>query len=717
MTLFAEVVFPLPVDQSFSYVVPAAWTGAAKAGSRVMAPLGNKVQMGFIVQVSDQGPDRAISLKEIIEVIDEVPPISEDILSFTRQLSAAHFSSWGEFLAASLPPSAVVKTTAKAFLTEKGGDALKEKKLSRDEKKVAEVLGEKPYSLFFLRKKTGVKNISSLAARMEKKGLIRVERETKTAREKKEIPIILPPSQLELDFSVDESVEEAAGVILGAMDKGAFAPFYLSGPGPKRQAVYFLLIRKILACSKKVLFLIPELSQAGPLQERLEKGLGGQAVFIHSGLSERARELAWQKIRSQKAGVVAGLRSALFSPVERLGLIIVDREHDDSYLQLESPLYDARRGAWLRASGQRAVLVYGSSTPSVEAFYRAQQDGYLLTLKNGHKPKQAVVIDDKTEKGLISQKLASGLQGSLDEGKPSIVFLNRRGYASFLFCPRCGHIPKCGRCRVSLAYHKKEDRLVCHYCRASQPKIAACPECGSKVLEPGGAGVEAVEEELRRLFPKARIACFDSDRVKGQKDRDKVLQGFQAGKIDILVGTQWLAHQTGLPPVSLIAILNPEALLAIPDFRAAQKTYLALDFMMRLVDAADKRSEIVIQTAFPNHHSIRAAARRDYPAFYREEIRFRRLMNYPPFSCLAEVSLQGRDLRSLAQKARDVAGCAAAFGRGVEILGPAFTPGATVRGGKRVQVILRTQNPELLDQVLQECLGRIKIKKSVWRYT
>lgn len=716
MTLFAEVVFPLPIDQSFFYVVPADWTGAAKAGSRVMVPLGNKVQMGFIVRVSDRGPDRAISLKEIVEVIDEVPQISEEILSFTRQLSTAYFSSWGEFLTASLPPSGVIKTTAKASLTEKGEDTLKEKKLIGDEKNVAELLRKKPYSLFFLRKKTGVKNISSLAARMGKKGLIRVERETKTARQKKEIPIKPLSTQLELDFSVDESVEEASGVILAAMDEDAFAPFYLYGPGPKRQAVYFLLIRRILASSKKALFLIPELSQTGPLQESLEKGLGGEAVFIHSGLSERARELAWQKIRSQNAGVTAGLRSALFSPVERMGLVIVDDEHDDSYLQLESPLYDARRGAWFRASGQRAVLVYGSSTPSVEAFYRAQQDGYLLTLKNGSKPKQAVVVDDKAGKGLISRKLASCLQGKLDSGQPCIVFLNRRGYASFLFCPSCGHIPKCDRCRVSLAYHKKEDRLVCHYCRASQPRIIACPKCGSKILEPGGAGVEAVEEELRRLFPQARIAGFDSDRVKGKKDRDKVLQGFQAGKTDILVGTQWLAHQTGLPPLSFIGILNPEALLAFPDFRAAQKTYLALDFMMRFVDAADKRSEIVIQTAFPDHYSIREAARRDYPAFYREEIRFRRLMNYPPFSSLAEVLLQGRDLRVLAKKARDIAGCAAAFGRRVEILGPAFTPGATVQGEKRVQVIVRTQNPEFLDQVLRACLAGIKIKKSVWRY-
>jgi primosomal protein N' (replication factor Y) len=379
-------------------------------------------------------------------------------------------------------------------------------------------------------------------------------------------------------------------------------------------------------------------------------------------------------------------------------------------------LYDARRGAWLRAAGERAVLVYGSSTPSLEAFYRAQQAGYLLTLKSEHPLRQASVVDDKTEKGLISQKLASGLRERLAAGEPSIVFLNRRGYASFLFCPNCGYIPKCDRCQVSLAYHKKEDRLVCHYCRASRPKLAACPQCGSKVMEPGGAGVEAVEEELRRLFPRARIACFDSDRVKGKKAREKVLQKFQSAETDILIGTQYLAHQTGLPAVSLVGILNPEALLAVPDFRAAQRTYLALAFMMRLADEDNTRSEIVIQTSFPDHHSIRSAAGRDYLAFYQEEIRFRRLMNYPPFSSLAEVLLQGKELRNLARKAREISGCAGAVGRPVEILGPAFTPGATIRGEKRVQLILRTQDPELLDQVLRECLERTKIKKSVLRY-
>jgi primosomal protein N' (replication factor Y) (superfamily II helicase) len=716
MTLFAEVVFPLPLSQSFSYTVPPAWTAIAKAGSRVMAPLGHKIQMGFIVHVSEKSPDRAVQLKDIVEVIDEVPQISGDILSFSRQLSAAYFSSWGEFLAASLPPSGVVKTRTKVSLTEKGKDSLREDKLTRDERKVAEAISQKPYSLFFLRKVTGIKDISSLAVRMEKKDLILIERTIKAAPQKKHVHVQSLPSQLELDFSVDASVNDAARTILRGMEKDAFVPFYLWGSSVKRQAVYFLLLQRTLARSKKALFLIPELSLAGHLQESLEKRLPGQSVFIHGGLSDRARELAWESIRSQKTPVVAGLRSALFSPVKNVGLVIVDEEHDDSYLQLENPLYDARRGAWLRAAGERAVLVYGSSTPSLEAFYRAQQSGYLLTLKDEHPLRQASVVDDKTEKGLISQKLASGLRERLAAGEPSIVFLNRRGYASFLFCPNCGYIPKCDRCQVSLAYHKKEDRLVCHYCRASRPKLAACPQCGSKVMEPGGAGVEAVEEELRRLFPRARMACFDSDRVKGKKAREKVLQRFQEGETDILIGTQYLAHQTGLPAVSLVGILNPEALLAVPDFRAAQRTYLALAFMMRLADEDNTRSETVIQTSFPDHHSIRSAAGRNYLEFYQEEIRFRRLMNYPPFSSLAEVLLQGKELRNLARKAREISGCVGAVGRPVEILGPAFTPGASTGGEKRVQLILRTQDPELLDQVLQECLERTKIKKSVLRY-
>lgn len=716
MSLFAEVVFPLPFNQSFFYIVPPAWTGVAKAGSRVIAPLGSKTQMGFIVRVFEESPDRAVQLKEILDVIDAVPPISEEILAFTQQLSSYYFSSWGEFLSASLPPSVIVKTTTRAFLTKMGEESLREKKLSRDEGKIADVLKEKPYSLFFLRKTTGVKNISQLAARMEKKGLIRVERKTKTGRPSEEIRIRRPPAQLELDFSADRSVESAARAILSGMQKDVFAPFYLFGPRPKRLAAYFLLIQEALARSKRALFLIPELSLASPLQEEFEKRLGGQASLIHSGLSDRARELAWQKIQSRKAGVVAGLRSALFSPVDNLGLVIVDEEHDESYLQLESPLYDARRGAWMKASGQRAVLVYGSSTPSVEAFYQAQQGGYLLTLENDGEPKQAAIVDDQAEKGLISQALVSGIRARLDARRPCLIFLNRRGYASFLFCPRCGHIPKCGRCDVSLAYHKKEERLVCHYCRASQPKIAVCPQCGSKVLEPRGVGVEAVEEELRKLFPQARVACFDSDRVTGKKTRERVLQRFQEGTLDILVGTQLLAHQTGLPPVSLIGILNPEALLAFSDFRAAQRTFLALSFMMRLADAGGERAEIVIQTAFPEHYSIREAARQDYAGFFKQEIRVRRLMNYPPFSALADVLLQGREPRNLARKAREIAGCAKALGRDVEVLGPAFAPGVLMRGEKRVQLILRTQDPEHLDHVLRECVGGTKIRKIVLRY-
>jgi len=715
MSLFAEVVFPLPLSQSFLYAVPPALAGAAKPGSRIRAPLGSKIHLGFIVRLLEESPSQIVQLKEILEVIDDIPTISEEILSFTEKLSSFYFSSWGEFLAASLPPSAAVRTATKTTLTDKGRELFKAGKLSRDEGKVAGFLQKKPYSLVFLRKMAGPKNMSQLAARMEKKGLIRVERESKALRPKTEARMTPGPAQLELDFSADRSAERAASEILRAMGRGEFAPFYVFGRPAGRQAVYLRLLQQAMDRSKKALYLVPELSLAGPLQAVLEKKLSIRAVFVHGGLSDRAREAAWQRIKGHDADAVAGLRSALFSPADGLGLVIVDDEHDDSYLQLESPAYDARRGAWLRAAGAKAVLVYGSSTPSIEGFYHAQKEGYLLSLDDDGQARQAVVVDDHAEKGLISQKLKSGLHERLASGKPSVVFLNRRGYASFLFCPSCGYVPKCDRCHISLAYHKKEERLVCHYCRDSRPRISACPQCGSKVLEPKGVGVEAVEEELRRLFPQARIACFDSDRVRGRIVRERTLQKFRERKLDILVGTQLLAHQSGLSPVSLVGILNPEALLAFSDFRAAERTFLALSFMMRLADTGDGASQVLIQTAFPDHHSIREAARRDYRAFFQEEIRFRRLMNDPPFSALAEVSLFGRELRSLAEKAREFSGCVKLCSPDIEVLGPAFAPGALASGERRIQVILRTQKPELLDGALRSCLGGIKVKKTVLR--
>ncbi|MCX6563729.1 MAG: primosomal protein N' [Candidatus Aminicenantes bacterium] len=718
MTLLADVVFPLPLDQSFSYIVPAGSADTAKPGVRVLAPLGRKTQPGFIVAVHDLGSEPGRPLKEIAMVIDAEPVFSASTLAFTGRLSGYFFSSWGELLQAALPPSLEIKTKAKVRLTEAGARALQEKSLSRDEKKAADVLGPDAFTILHLRRTTGLKTMAALIARMAKKGLVQVVEEKSRPRKSRTIPADRTgPKQLELDFAVEPAVRKAMEAMRGPLEGKRFAPFYLYGGRQARRAAYGVLIQKVIAQGRQALVLMPEVAASEPFKESLGKRLGETAAFLHGQMPEGAREREWQRIKAGRTRVVVGPRSALFAPLESAGLVIVDDEHDDAYLQTERPVYDARVGARFMAAEQGALLVYGSDVPTVEAFHEARSGGYLLALPGDPERRKVVIVDDASERGLFAPRFRDGLRAAIQAGRPGIVFLNRRGYASFLFCPRCGYIPKCDRCDISLAYYKKEERLVCRYCAASRPHAAACPKCGSRVMEPRGAGVEAAEEELRRLFPGARVSGFDSDRVRTKAAREKVLRNFEDGKIDVLVGTQMLARQAGLPSAAWVGILNPEALLAFADFRASQKTFQAVHRMMRCASLADEAgSEVVIQTAFPEHHSIREAGRQDYEAFFEQEIRFRRLMDYPPFAAMAEIVLLGRDRRPLAQKAREFVRRARACGPDIEILGPALAPPSLLKGERGVQVILKSRAKETLDACLAKSLGTTGVKRSVARY-
>jgi len=718
MTLLADVVFPLPLEQSFSYLVPAQVEGAAKPGVRVLAPLGRKTQPGFIVAVRERGSADVRPLKEILAILDGEPVFAASTLDFTGRLSRHFFSSWGELLQAALPPSLEVRSKAKVRLTESGSEALRKGTLSKVEKKAADALGAKAFTVLHLRRKTGLKTMAALVSRMAKKGLVQVVEENRRPPKKRPAPPERTgPKQLEFDFAAEAEVRDALEAMRGPLLAKRLASFYLYGGAKSRRAVYGPLIRWATAAGRQALVLVPETAASGPLRESLEKHLGETAAFLHGQMAEGAREREWQMVQSGRRSVVVGPRSALFAPFRSLGLVVVDEEQDDAYLQTERPVYDARTAARFLAAGHAALLVFGSDEPTVEAFHEAREGGRLLALPEDREQRRVEVVDDASEKSLLARRFVEILKANLQSGRPGIVFLNRRGYASFLFCPRCGHIPKCERCDISMTYYKKEERLVCRYCGATRPRPKVCPNCGFRVMEPRGAGVEAVEEEVRRLFPAARLSGFDSDRVKTKAAREKVLRSFNERKIDVLIGTQMLAHQAGLDAAAWVGILNPEALLAVADFRASQKTFQALRRMIRFAaPAAGNEADVVVQTAFPGHHSIRAAAHQDYRAFYEEEIRFRRLMRYPPFSAMAEVVLLGRDARLLGRKAREFAGRARACGRDIEIFGPAVAPPSLLRGEKGIQVILKARAAEALDACLEASLGTAGVKKSVARY-
>ena len=712
MKLYADVVLPLPLERTFTYSIPPELGERTKVGVRVLVPFGSRTLTGFVIGLRGKKPARGMILKPVAEVLDEAALFSPAMLSFSGKLSRHYFISWGEVLQAAVPPTFLLRSTARVTLTERGRAALVQGVLSGEEREVASRLSEKPRSLRFLKEKCRLKSIPALVGRMQKNELLEVEQEVKRVRRRKEPNEEKAPAQLEFDFSLDESLQRAALAALESVASRQFSEWLLFGAPERRDPVYFLLIREVLSARGRVLYLIPEIALTTAVLEKLRRRLGERAAVLHSRMTDRQREMEWRKIREARAEVVVGTRTALFAPVADVRLIILDEEHDDSYSQQEGLPFDIRNAAWLRAREENATLVYGSAMPTVERFYRAEKGRRLIDLAIDSPLPRTVVVDSRKDPGVVSSRLRLAIQDRLDKKEPILLFFNRRGYASHLVCAKCGFVPRCDRCDLALSYHKREGKFVCHYCRKSVPATGICPRCGGRLVVRRGMGVEALAEELKKLFPRHRVEVFATDEVGRKEDQERMIGRFSRGEIDILAGTQLLAHQSGLLPVSLVGLLHPETMLHLADFRSGQKTYQAISRGFRFLrPGAD--SEILIQTADPAHFSIREAVRGDYRAFYRQEIRYRRWLEYPPFSSLAEVVFHGENLRRVAAAARQFTARAKSSGDKVRIFGPSLAPVSKIMGRHRVQVILKSRNKGELETSLRSALQETSSKRSL----
>ena len=446
-------------------------------------------------------------------------------------------------------------------------------------------------------------------------------------------------------------------------------------------------------------------------RQRLLQRLPRVAV-LHSRLTPAQRTAAWQRIRSGQADVVLGPRSALFAPLEDLGLVIVDEEQDFSYVQRENPVYDARRGAMIRARQAGALLLYGSAWPSVSTRFRMRRQGRFYALQD--RPQQGFVeiLDDSRTDSIVSARIVQRIRRRLEiKEEPVLVFCSRRGYASFLVCTRCRRVARCRSCDISLAYHKKSARLLCHYCGRSR-EDTSCPECGGRLRGSHRPGIEVFAEHLQKQFPDRSVVSFDRDETGPTASQDRILAEFGGGRIDILLGTPYLAHRLQLPPAGLVVVFQPESTLGGSDFLAGERTAQNLRQIIRFVRARSD-SELIIQTAFPRHHGIRPAAFGHYDDYYNQEIHYRKTLGYPPFSYLAEVVFQGENLRTLAGKTRSFAQGVLDTGARVEVLGPALAPVSRLRGKNRVQMVLKSKRKSELDRALQEPLRASSARRSI----
>jgi primosomal protein N' (replication factor Y) (superfamily II helicase) len=527
------------------------------------------------------------------------------------------------------------------------------------------------------------------------------------------------------EHALNEAQMEALSTIAAAMAKG-FAPHLLYGvTGSGKTTVYFAAMRRALDAGKSALLLVPEIGLTPAMTGQLVAAFGDEVALLHSQLTPDERAEQWHRIRRGEARVVVGTRSAVFAPVAKLGLIIVDEEHDGSYKQEETPRYHGRDVAVMRAKLNDAVVVLGSATPSLESWSNAEKGRYArveMRQRVADRPLPAVeLVDMRNEfketgqEQIFSRKLIEETQATLDRGEQVIILLNRRGYSFVVMCRSCGGKIECENCAISMTYHKPVSgsdaiaqpgqRLECHYCGFRRGVPKTCPKCESEHLYFLGAGSQQGEERLQELFPGARIGRMDRDTVRGRSDMERLLARLHAGEINLLVGTQMIAKGHDIHGVTLVGVVGADFALGLPDFRAAERMFQLLTQVSGRAGRGDLPGKVLVQTYHPDHYAIQFAAQHDYPGFVAKELQYRRWMHYPPYAVLANVVIQSERLE-------EATGWSSVVGRWfqqtrmekVRVLGPAAAPIVRLKRIYRYHFVLKAERRQALGEALRAML-------------
>ena len=504
----------------------------------------------------------------------------------------------------------------------------------------------------------------------------------------------------------------AVDAIRGAMDERKFQTFLLHGvTGSGKTEVYLNAIEAALGGGRGVLMLVPEIGLTPAVAGQFHARFGDQVAILHSAFNDRERAGQWRRLRAGEAMVAVGTRSAVFAPVQNLGLIVVDEEHDGSYKQEETPRYNGRDVAILRGREEAACVVLGSATPSLESRYNVERGkSRLLELPErvGERPMPRVERIDMREEFLetrtnavFSRRLVEAVQAKLEAGEQVMLLMNRRGFSSAVACRSCGERIQCVNCAVPMTWHKRDNRLLCHYCNYAARVPARCPQCDSEHLHFVGSGSERVEEELHQHFPGARIARLDRDTVTGKHKYEQILCGFREGAFDILVGTQMIAKGHDIPNVTLVGVVNADIGLGVPDFRAAERTFQLLTQVAGRAGRHHLPGTVLVQTYNPDHYAIRFAAEQNYAKFYEKELEFRRLMRYPPFSALANVLVRAARQEDALRMSGALAELLKAPGEGMKALGPAEAPVPRLKNEYRYQMLIKARSRPDLNRTLQ----------------
>lgn len=721
----AEVAVNAPVDKLFHYEIPDRLRGALEIGHRVLVPFGGRVATGVCVGFPAEA--QVPRLKPIREILHPECRFSPHLLDLTRWIARYYRSSWGEVLETALPPPVRSKSRGRRVrwiaaarpAEDLAAEAARLGKRARSRARLLERLAASPgphRARDLLRAAAATPDALRWALA---DGWAKAEEESEPWTPRAEDLSALSSRS---GSSLHPDQEAALGRIRAALRERAFRAILLHGvTGSGKTEVYIHALRDLVALGLQGLVLVPEISLTPQIVHRFREGLPGCRVSVlHSMQGAAERRAHWEEIQSGRADVVIGARSAVFAPAERLGLIVVDEEHDASYKQESSPRYNARDVAVVRAKMLGIPAVLGSATPSLESYHHARTGKYELVelprrVTSQDMPLVTIVPlasdfyrPDGT--GLISDQLDVLVRQRLRDGEQVLLFLNRRGFATFLHCLRCGFVLKCPDCDIALTYHRAENAVRCHYCGYRREPPRACPDCDMPGLRRSGVGTEKVVAEVGRRYEEARIARLDRDAARSHEALRATVAAFARGEYDILVGTQMVAKGHDFPRVTLVGILNADTGLHFPDFRATERTFQLIVQVAGRAGRGSRPGRVVVQTFFPDHFSVRCAAAGEFEEFFRLECASRKPFGYPPFGRVAKVLFLGRDPEAVASAAQEVAEALRAV-PGPRILGPVPAPIPKVEGKHRQQILLKAPSASVLSRAL-DALGDRGFRRS-----
>ena len=703
--VIADIAINIPLKQLFSYRVPEALHNSAMVGMRVRVPFGTRLINAYIVSIYE---GQAEDLKEIIEVLDEQPILTHDLIKLLRWAADYYCHPVGQVVQSALPSGLNSKESTTKILTEP---------YYTPKNRDIQLRGRKQRALLqyiIQHEGAGLAKIRGVfpAPYSSLKQLVDIDAVNVETKEFLRDPFLLEKIPDDKSLTLNSSQYKAIEAVSAFIKKSEFSGFLLHGvTGSGKTEVYLHTVEQCLKEGKQALILVPEISLTPQLVARFRarfEARGETIAVLHSGLSSGERYDAWREIIRNRIKIVIGARSAIFAPLQNIGLIVVDEEHDSSYKQSEGFRYNARDLALVRGQQQQCTVLLGSATPSFASYYRSEQGGLTrLTLENrvhtGSLP-EVELIDLRTEVSdrEVSNVLIEAIQERLEKNEQILLLLNRRGFSPFLLCSDCGESFHCPNCEITLTYHQKIRRLRCHYCDYSQAVPEICDKCRSLNIEPHGAGTERLEEELQELFPAARIARMDRDTTSRKGAHQKIMQQMLDRHIDILVGTQMVAKGHDFPGISLVGVLSADTILNFPDFRAGERSFSLLMQVAGRAGRASGGGHVYIQSYNPEHYVLTCAAEHDYCKYYQHELLFRKELGYPPCGHLVNLIFSGNSSSLVSRAAKEFYDSLKPVPAVVEILGPSPCPLSRLRGKSRYQILLKSSDRPTLRRFLNQ---------------